>query len=198
MNDVAKTIFNHVRSVGHCLPIQGRRPSLLGGIVAALGECLRRGDQTARRRHLGAPPGEEPILLDCVNRGRAPGDDSNSPLDALQLALMRYPQNEIAPPALKIMQGAPGFASRVKRTWVEAARPLDSTGSAVTPCRASERQLSATPIVRFAQLPLKNASSIPSDGKRDVFRRRVGRVAWAWAAIPALCGQHFRKHIDRS
>ena len=124
MNDVAKTIFNHVRSVGHCLPIQGRRPSLLGGIVAALGECLRRGGQTARRRHLGAPPGEEPILLDCVNRGRAPGDDSNSPLDALQLALMRYPQNEIAPPALKIMQGAPGFASRVKRTWVKAAHRI--------------------------------------------------------------------------
>ena len=89
------------------------------------------------------------MLLDCVNRGTAPGDDSNSPLDALQLALMRYPQNEIAPPALKIMQGAPGFASRVKRTWVKAARPLDSTGSAVTPGRASERQLSATPIIRF-------------------------------------------------
>ena len=51
----------------------------------------------------------------------------------------------------------------------------------------------------IAPIPLKKPSSI-TDGKLDVFWRRVGRVLWAAPGPPsrALCGQHYRKPIDRS
>jgi hypothetical protein len=54
---------------------------------------------------------------------------------------------------------------------------------------------------RSAQIPLKKPSSIPSEGgSSQCFWRMVGRVVSAapWAAIRALCRQHFGKHIDRS